>query len=98
MSTESARAFYQKVSTDEAFANQLRNADSDDQRFATIQAAGYDFTPEEWATVVDQIKQSNDQELSESQLEAVSGGLTTLPLGDGSVRALYGVVSSTELS
>ncbi|MEH1870145.1 Nif11-like leader peptide family natural product precursor [Nostoc sp.] len=93
MSIESARAFYQKVSTDEAFANQLRNADSDEQRRATIQAAGYDFTPEEWASVVDQIKQSNNQELSESQLEAVSGGLT-LPLGDGSVRALYGVVSS----
>ena len=86
MSIESARAFYQKVSTDEAFANQLRNADSPDQRRATIQAAGYDFTPEEWETVVDQIKQSNDQELSESQLEAVSGGIMA--------QAMYGIVVS----
>ncbi|WP_442938791.1 Nif11-like leader peptide family natural product precursor [Nostoc sp.] len=43
MSIESATAFYQKVSTDESFAKQLRNADSDDQRRATIQAAGYDL-------------------------------------------------------
>ncbi|MHC5724944.1 MAG: Nif11-like leader peptide family natural product precursor [Nostoc sp.] len=93
MSIESAREFYQKVSTDEAFANQLRNADSDDQRRATIRAAGYDFTPEEWGTVVDQIKQSNDPELSESQLEAVTGGVTT-----PGVVALYAAVFPSELN
>ncbi|WP_442938790.1 hypothetical protein [Nostoc sp.] len=44
------------------------------------------YTPEEWETVVDQIKQSNDQELSESQLEAVSGGIMS--------QAMYGIVVS----
>ena len=92
MSIESAKAFYQKVTTDEAFANKLRNSASDDQRRATIRAAGYDFTPEEWGTVVDQIKQSNDTELSESQLEAVTGG-ATIP----HAIALYAAVFPSEL-
>lgn len=92
MSIESARAFYQKLSTDEAFAKQLRNAPSEDECRATIRAAGYDFTPEEWGTVVDQIKQSNNREVSESELEAVSGGaIQTF------AQALYGVVSVYEL-
>jgi len=90
MSIESASAFYQKLSTDEAFAKQLRNAPSEDECRATIRAAGYDFTAEEWGTVVDQIKQSNDREVSESELEAVSGGVINI---GGIVYALYGLVS-----
>ena len=95
MSIESARAFYERVATDEAFKEQLRNAASDDERRATIRAAGYDFTPQDWGVVIDQLRQLNDKELSEAELEAVAGGVLPnllQPVG------IYGPVFPPELS
>lgn len=94
MSIESARAFYDRVATDEAFKKQLQNAASDDERRANIRAAGYDFTPEDWEVVIDQLRQLHDRELSEAELEAVAGGvLPNLPMV-----AVYGPVFPPELS
>ena len=82
MTIESAKAFYERMLTDEAFRTQHQNAESDDERREVVLAAGYDFTPEEWETALAQISVSSDSELSDAELSAVSGG-TERPLVDG---------------
>lgn len=96
MSVESARAFYERAATDEAFKEQLRDAASDDERRATIRTAGYDFTPEEWEVVIDQLREINDRELSEAELETVAGGVLPLPVG--MPVGIYGGVFPSQLS
>jgi predicted ribosomally synthesized peptide with nif11-like leader len=75
MSVESARAFYQKFTTDEAFRSQLQSV-AEQERTTIIQEAGYDFTPEEWNVVIAQVSEAVERsgELDEAELEAVSGG------------------------
>ncbi len=100
MSIESAREFYERVATDKAFKEQLQNATSDDERRASIRAAGYDFTPEEWEVVIDQLTEINDRELSEAELETVAGGVLPLPVGMPVSMPVgaYGGVFPSELS
>jgi predicted ribosomally synthesized peptide with nif11-like leader len=95
MSVESAKAFYERVATDEAFKEQLRDAASDDERRAMIRTAGYDFTPEEWEVVIDQLREINDRELSEVELETVAGGVLPFPVG--MPVGVYGPVFPPEL-
>ncbi|KYC40659.1 Nif11-like leader peptide family natural product precursor [Scytonema hofmannii PCC 7110] len=85
MSIESANAFYQRITTDEAFRTQLQNTASEG-RTAIIQAAGYDFTPEEWEAATADILEASEAntELNDAQLEAIAGGI--LPV------AAYGVI------
>ncbi|KYC40658.1 Nif11-like leader peptide family natural product precursor [Scytonema hofmannii PCC 7110] len=78
MSIESARAFYERIVTDEAFKTQYQNAVSDDERREIVLAAGYNFTPEEWEAAMTQISESSDEELSDAELTAVSGGASVL--------------------
>ena len=87
MSVESAEAFYQRVTTDEAFRTQLQSAASE-ERTAIIQEAGYDFTPEEWEAATAQILEATevDRELSDADLESVAGGVSMV--------ALYGLPSN----
>ncbi len=87
MSIESAKAFYSRMTTDEAFRTQLEQAASKEERQQILQATGYDFTPEEWKAATAQIQESTfvDSELSEAQLEAVSGGVAA-------AQAIYGVI------
>lgn len=75
MSIESARAFYERMITDEGFRIQYQNAVSNDERREFVLAAGYNFTPEEWEITLAQISQSADSELSDAELTAVSGGV-----------------------
>jgi predicted ribosomally synthesized peptide with nif11-like leader len=84
MSIESARAFYSRMTTDEAFRTQLEQAASKEERQQILQVAGYDFTPEEWQIVTAEIQTATpaSDELSDAQLEAVSGG--------GAAVAMYG--------
>lgn len=76
MSLESARAFYSRMVEDEAFRTQLEQASSNEERQQTMHTAGYEFTSEEWRTVMSEIQESNsaDSELRDTQLETVSGG------------------------
>ncbi|WP_414581498.1 Nif11-like leader peptide family natural product precursor [Scytonema sp. PCC 10023] len=74
MSIESARAFYDRIVTDEAFKTQYQSAASDDERREIVLAAGYNFTPQEWEAAMTQISQSSNEELSDAELTAVSGG------------------------
>ena len=78
MSIESAKAFYSRMTTDEAFRSQLEQAASGEERTSILQAAGYDFTPEEWQAATTQIQDSNSAsgELSDTELTAVSGGVS----------------------
>lgn len=75
MSIESARAFYQKFTTDETFRSRLQGV-AEEERTTFIQEAGYDFTSEEWNVVIDRVSKAVERsdELDEAELEAVSGG------------------------
>ena len=86
MSIESAKAFYARMTTDTAFRTPLEQATSKEERQQIMQAAGYDFTSEEWQAAIAQIQASNstESELSDAQLEAVSGGVA--------LQAMYGVI------
>ena len=78
MSIESAKAFYSRMTTDEAFRTQLEQAASGEERQQILQAAGYEFTAEEWKAATIQIQESTsvDSELSDAELTAVSGGVS----------------------
>jgi predicted ribosomally synthesized peptide with nif11-like leader len=77
MSIENAKAFYSRITTDEAFRTQLEQAASVEERQQILQASGYEFTPADWEAVKAQFQASNsaDSELSEADLQAVSGGV-----------------------
>lgn len=101
MSVESAKTFYTRINTDEAFQTQLRNASSE-ERTAIIRAAGYNFTLEEWKTATAEVlaAESVDWELNDAELEAVAGGvsgiselLNVMP----SIGAVYGVALQPNL-
>lgn len=79
MSIESAKAFYERMVTDEAFQTQYQNAVTNDERREVVLAAGYNFTPEEWEAAITQISESSDGELSDAELTTVSGGQSILP-------------------
>ncbi|WP_375498179.1 Nif11-like leader peptide family RiPP precursor [uncultured Nostoc sp.] len=72
MSVESARAFYERIATDEVLQKQLQKAASDDQRSKIILAAGYSFTPQEW----DALANNN---ISDAELDAIAGGVSAVP-------------------
>jgi len=88
MSVDNAKKFYLKITTDEAFRTQLQNTASE-ERTTIIQAAGYEFTPEEWEVAAAQILENANRELDDAELEAVAGG-TPIFLGP-SMHMAYGV-------
>ena len=71
MSVESAKAFLQKVKSDEALGKKLQDAADDDARKAIASEAGADFTKEEMKEVM---KAASSKELSDDDLDAVAGG------------------------
>jgi predicted ribosomally synthesized peptide with nif11-like leader len=80
MSVENAKAFYERMVGDEAFRSQYQNATSEDDRRKILLAEGYGFTPEEWETASAEIAESSQGEISDAELEAVSGGRLILPM------------------
>ena len=52
MSEEDAKAFLKKVGEDKELQEKLKGADSEEKFFAVVKAAGFDFTKEEWLSVV----------------------------------------------
>jgi predicted ribosomally synthesized peptide with nif11-like leader len=75
MSIENAKAFYERIVNDEAFRAQYQNANSEVDRQKFLLAEGYNFTPEEWETASAEIAESSQGDMSDAELEAVSGGL-----------------------
>ena len=72
MTVESAKAFYLRMGTDEAFMAQLDSA-SPEERINIAREAGYDFTQEDFEAATVQVLESD--ELTEDQLETVAGGV-----------------------
>jgi predicted ribosomally synthesized peptide with nif11-like leader len=106
MSVESAKAFYERLMTDEEFRNQHRNAASDEARRSMVLDAGYDFTPEEWDAAMLQLAEAaeselNANELSEADLASVSGGVLMrfpFPIKPPIVFPMYGIGLPNTLS
>ena len=74
MTTESVDAFFARLSTDDAFAEQLTAVKADPAAVQQLIAeAGFDVTPEE---VRDSFLEHYGDQLSEEQLAAVAGGLS----------------------
>ena len=71
MSVEQAKAFIEKMNSDETFLTQVAGADSNEARFQLAKASGFDFTVEELAVAADD---DSSEELTEEELESVAGG------------------------
>ncbi len=71
MSVEQAKAFIEKLNSDETFRSQIAGAGSDEARLQTAKEAGFEFSTEELTSVIDQF---TGEELSEEELDAVAGG------------------------
>ena len=69
MSIESARAYFERMKTDEEFRNRVLNAETAEARLAIVQSEGFDFTKEE----VDEV---SSDELTDDELDMVAGGWT----------------------
>ena len=66
MSIEQAKAFIEKMKTDEEFTKRIMAIEDSDAQFQAIAEAGFDFTKEE----LEQVR----QEVDEADLEQISGG------------------------
>ncbi len=68
MSIESAKAFIERLKTDETFTKKVGACTNEAERLAMAKAEGFDFTPEE-------VRQLRAQ-LPEEELEKIAGGFT----------------------
>ncbi len=97
MSLASVKAFYQRLADDKAFRSQIHNVKSKEECSKIVQAAGYDFTQQEYEEYTAQLLESdsNDNELkdlSEQELEAVMGGVTSVLGSWQRIKPEYGSV------
>ncbi|MDF5725630.1 MAG: Nif11-like leader peptide family natural product precursor [Rhizonema sp. PD37] len=89
MSLESVEAFYERLAKDPDFNTQIQSVKSKEECSQIVQAAGYDFTQqefEEYTTILLDLNPSEGdlRDVDEKELAAVYGGLQAVPL--------YGVV------
>jgi predicted ribosomally synthesized peptide with nif11-like leader len=66
VSIESAKAFIERMKTDEDFANKAMQCKDADARMAFASAAGYGFTPDDMNIL--------HGEMTDSELDVVTGG------------------------
>lgn len=71
MSKEDAEKFIARLQSDEEFRNKVTGADDDATRAKIAKDAGYNFTEEEAKAA---LPSAGDGDLSDEDLEAVSGG------------------------
>lgn len=93
MSREHVKAFYSRLTSDEAFRTQIQNVSSKEECSQIVQAAGYDFTQEELENYTAELLESaaaeNElQDLGEKELAGVFGGA----FGESIIQALYGSI------
>lgn len=97
MSIENVKAFYQRLADDESFRNQIQNVSNKEECSAIVQAAGYDFTQQEYEEYTFQLLESDGnseelKDLSEQELEAVFGGaISLINIKDPFVHMEYGL-------
>ena len=73
MSQESAVACAARITTDQAFRDEVAGAADDAARLEIINAAGFTVTAEDRAVIVEAIAAS-DGEVSDAQLAGIAGG------------------------
>jgi predicted ribosomally synthesized peptide with nif11-like leader len=100
MSLNNVKLFYERLSTDETFNAQIQNVKSKEDCSRIVQAAGYDFTQQEFEDYTAQmLEESNSeqgfQSLDKRELAAVVGGIRGFIKFPG-VLPLYGVVPPSE--
>ncbi len=80
MSVQHVRAFYEKLSQDEVFRNQIKNVQSKVDCSRIVKVAGYNFTQQEFEDYTAQLLEKDIissnalSEIGERELEAVHGG------------------------
>jgi predicted ribosomally synthesized peptide with nif11-like leader len=88
MSTQQVEAFYEKLSQDEAFCDQIRNVRSQEECSRIVKDAGYDFTQRELEEyTAELLEKDSSGEIGERELEAVQGGFMLR----GSSMQIYGL-------
>ncbi len=68
MSIESAKAFVERMKTDEDFRKEVSEKSSPEERIKFVKESGFDFTKEELETVREKLQ------LTDEDLETFSGG------------------------
>jgi predicted ribosomally synthesized peptide with nif11-like leader len=101
MSLKDVKAFYQRLSDDETFRNQIQNVNSKEECSQIVQAAGYNFNQQEYEEYTTQLLDSDGnaeelKDLSEQELEAVFGGGSRFIFPKGGIEMMYGVVPPKE--
>lgn len=72
---ENLKAFLEKVSKDEALQAKFQNVHSPDEAYALASSVQEGFTKEEFVETMTKLYQMEKGELSDEDLEAVSGGV-----------------------
>jgi predicted ribosomally synthesized peptide with nif11-like leader len=75
MSLQSARDFLERIDSDHALRERLEAAPNLESRWKIIQAAGIDFTREEFEQVVEEMMAQSSQDLTSEDLDEISGGV-----------------------
>jgi predicted ribosomally synthesized peptide with nif11-like leader len=78
MSIESAKAFYNRLTTDKVLRKKLEDTNSNEQFLAIVAKAGYSFTRKEWETVLVSMAMINNSQpnpLNPTVIETISWGL-----------------------
>ncbi len=74
MSIQSAKDFITQIESDRTLQDRLKAAADDEARRQVIQAAGFDFTREEFKQAVAEISMAAGQELSREELDGIAAG------------------------
>jgi predicted ribosomally synthesized peptide with nif11-like leader len=74
MSVQSARDFIKQLESDRTLQDRLQAAADDEARRQIIQAAGFDFTREEFHQAVAEISAAAGQEMSAEELDGIAAG------------------------
>ncbi|MDF5728891.1 MAG: Nif11-like leader peptide family natural product precursor [Rhizonema sp. PD38] len=96
MSLENVKAFYERLTSDQAFRAQIQGSKSQDEYCKIVKGAGYVFNQEELEEYTAELLESTNAEeslrdLNEKELAAVFGG-TFLELSP--IQTVYGVTQA----
>jgi len=75
MSVQSVKDFIKQLETDDVLKQRLEAAADDQTRRQIIQAAGFDFTPEEFKQAVAELAAVADKKLTPEELRNIAGGV-----------------------
>jgi predicted ribosomally synthesized peptide with nif11-like leader len=74
MSLQSAKDFLRSLETDKTLQDRLQAAPDLEARRRIVQAAGFDFSLDEFNQAVDELAQASSRELTPEDLEQIAGG------------------------